>query len=62
MKILRKVLIVILLLVLAFLIMFFFVLLGAPHFQGDDMKATFIISCFVLILLAVVLKWKPNES
>jgi len=61
MQALRKVLIVVLIALLVLLGAFFVVLLGAPHFQGDDVIIVLSIGAIALFCLFMVSQWKPEE-
>ncbi|WP_416438446.1 hypothetical protein [Phnomibacter sp. MR] len=61
MKTVRKVLLVVLVAVMLFLVAFFIVLLGAPHFQGDDLTIVLTIAAFAMLFIFLLWQWKPED-
>jgi len=56
----RKIIIGIVLLLLVLDAMFFVALLGAPHFQGDDVRITGFIAFTLVAILLIV--WRSGQK
>lgn len=54
-------LIVVLVIIILFLGVFFIAIIGAPHFQGDDMILIGTVVLIALISLIIVLNWRPPK-